>query len=151
MRVREVSANTYLFLNFVHALPAPGALVGDILGACFVAQVLGDLAAVVLHVQEVGGEGTLRGVGVDGCALALLGTTGLGLGAGAAGTEGNVMGRESRGTNGEFNGSIATLRNVVHVLDVGLAQVRNVGLHLHQAHDNLWAIVSLFLGHGHRT
>jgi hypothetical protein len=37
-----------------------------------------------MHIQEVGGQGTLGRIGVDGRALALLGATGLGLGAGCS-------------------------------------------------------------------
>jgi hypothetical protein len=132
---------TYFFLGVLHALPAAGALIGNILGARVLTQVGSDLAAVVLHVQEEGSQGTLGRIGVDGGALALLGTTGLGLGTGAACAVGEVLTHQARGANGKLNGGIAALGDVVDVLDVGLAEIGDVGLHLHQAHDDLLDIV----------
>jgi hypothetical protein len=44
---------------------------------------------------------------------------------------------EASGSNWKLEDSFAGLGDGLHVLDVGLAQVSDVGLDLHQAHDDL--------------
>jgi hypothetical protein len=110
----------YTAVLLVHVLPAAGALVSDILGARIVAQVLGNLGTVGLHEEEVGSQGALGRIGVGGCALALLGAAGLGLGSGAAGAAGEVSTSEG-GTEGELDCGAFTVGDALHVLYVGLA------------------------------
>lgn len=92
----------------------------------------------MLHVQEEGGQGTLRGIGVVGATLALL-LAAFGL-AGAAGNELEVTGKA--GERGDVDGSRAAIDNVVGVLEVRLAEVCDVGLQGHHSHEDLEDIVS---------
>lgn len=140
---RELGILTYLALGSIHRLPAAGTLVGDFLGTNVLAEVGGDLGAVVLHVQEVGGEGALGRIGVGGGALALLGAACVRARTGGTGATSEVLSQEAGRTGGELKGGFASLGELLGVLHVGFGQFGDVGLNLHQAHHDLFYMVRM--------
>lgn len=133
---------TYLFLGVFHRLPATGAFVGNFLWTRVRTQVTSNWATVVLHEEEVGGQGTLGRIGVNRGALALLRTTGLGLGTGATSAHGRLKAHEARGAHREFNNSITSLGDGLHMLDISSTQVGDIGLDLQETREDLEYIVS---------
>ena len=128
---------TYLLLLQIHVLPAAGALIGDILGLRIGAQVFGNPGAVVLHVEEVRGERTLGRIRVHGRALALLATAGFRLGAGGTGARSEVKVAHADGHGREIDGGGGAVDDIVDVLDIGLAEISDLGLERHAPHDDL--------------
>lgn len=108
----------------------------NLLGAGIVSKIGGDLAAVVLHVQEVRGQGTLGCIRIDGCALALLRC--LGLGARALGVKTTLkltsqVGRDS----GQVDKGRFAIDHAVGMFNVCFGEVGDVGLKSHQPHEHL--------------
>lgn len=130
---------TYLTLGVGHLGPSLGTLVRHILGLSVATQLGSNGAAVVLHVQEVGGQGALGSIGINRRALPLL-TTGLRLGTGAGSTV-KVGGSQADGHSRDINGGGTAVNNAVHMLNVGLAQISDVGLQSHQAHKDLLGLL----------
>lgn len=134
-----IQPEAHLSFLGIHVLPALGKLVGDILRLRTLTHVLGSLDTIALQEQEVWSQSPLGRVWVSGSALAFLGPASFGLGTRAGDTHARIVkvtGHVER-KGSHVDGSRAAIDDTVGMLDVGLAQVGNVGLEGHQSHDDL--------------
>lgn len=131
----------YLFLRLGHCSPASGALIGHVLRLGIGTEFLRDLGTVVLHVQEVGGQGALWRVRVVGSALALLFLSRLRLDprARVAVTKQAIL-QKAAGDAVASNTAdveVPTVQHRVCVVDVRAREIRDCRLERREAHNDL--------------
>lgn len=127
--------STYLLLDFRHLSPTASTLVRDFLRLSIGAQLLSNTGAVVLHVEEEGGQGALGSVGVRGSTLALLLLAHFGLGARAGGTRTKqarlIQRAGDAGDAADVQSSGGAAQDSIGMVEIGLGQLGDSRRQLH--------------------